>query len=69
VTVYTLLPLPNGGAAAPDWALGSLFGLGGLLGTYLGAATQKHVPQRVLRFGLSAVLASVGSSYLVSALL
>jgi len=39
---------PQRGAAAPDWALGSLFGLGGLLGTYLGAATQKHVPQRVL---------------------
>ena len=68
VVVYSLLPLPDGGAAAPDWALGSLFGLGGLLGMYLGAASQKHVPQSVLRFGLGAVLAGVGGGYLVTAL-
>jgi len=67
VAVYSLLLLPGGGAAAPDWALGSLFGLGGLVGMYLGAATQKRVPQRVLRLGLGIVLAGVGGSYLVTA--
>jgi hypothetical protein len=41
VLVYSLLPLPDGGVAAPDWVLGSLFGLGGLPGMYLGAAMQK----------------------------
>ena len=56
--------------AQPRWqsALGSLFGLGGLVGMYLGAAVQPHVPQRVLRFGLGAVLAAVGGSYLAQAL-
>ncbi|MEW6133291.1 MAG: TSUP family transporter [Pseudomonadota bacterium] len=51
--VYSVLPLPGGGYAAPDWLLGSLFGLGGLAGMYLGAATQKHVPQNALKFGLA----------------
>lgn len=64
VFVYSVLPLPGGGHAAPDWALGSLFGLGGLAGMYLGAATQKHVPQRVLKLGLGLLLAGLGTAYL-----
>jgi hypothetical protein len=58
-----LLPLPDGGVAVPDWVLGSLFGLGGLPGMYLGAAMQKYVPQRMLRVGLGIVLAAVGVGY------
>jgi len=61
--VYSLLSLPDGSAAGPDWALGSLFGLGGLVGMYLGAATQKHIPQRALRAGLGLVLAGLGAAY------
>lgn len=64
VAVYSLLPLPGGGHAAPDWALGSLFGLGGLAGMYLGAAMQKHVPQRALQAGLAMLLAGLGVAYL-----
>jgi hypothetical protein len=64
VLVYSLLPLPDGGVAAPDWVLGSLFGLGGLPGMYLGAAMQKYVPQRALRVGLGIVLAAMGVGYL-----
>jgi uncharacterized membrane protein YfcA len=64
VIVYSVLPLPSGGYAAPDWALGSLFGLGGLAGMYLGAATQKHVPQRVLKIGLGVLLTGLGGMYL-----
>jgi hypothetical protein len=69
VLVYSLLPLPDGASAAPDWALGSLFGLGGLVGMYVGAATPKYVPQRVLRLGLGGVLTILGSSCLVPGLL
>jgi uncharacterized protein len=64
VIVYSVLPLPSGGYAAPDWALGSLFGLGGLAGMYLGAATQQHVPQRVLKIGLGVLLMGLGGMYL-----
>lgn len=65
VLTYSILPLPAGGHAAPDWALGTLFGAGGFAGTYLGAACQHHVPQRVLKGGLGLVLAVVGLSYWV----
>ena len=65
VLVYSILPLPGGGHASPDWALGTLFGLGGLAGMVLGAACQKYVPQRVLKAGLGAVLAGLGLSYLL----
>lgn len=64
VAVYTLLPLPDGGHATPDWALGSLFGLGGLAGMYLGAAMQRHVPQRVLQAGLAVLFVALGAHYL-----
>jgi hypothetical protein len=64
VAVYSLLPLPGGGHAAPDWALGTLFGLGGLAGMYLGAALQQHVPQRILQAGLGTLLLGLGASYL-----
>lgn len=64
VVVYSVLSLPGGGHAAPDWALGTLFGLGGLAGMYLGAATQKYVPQSVLKIGLGLLLAGLGGVYL-----
>jgi len=64
VIVYSVLPLPGGGHASPDWVLGTLFGLGGLAGMYLGAATQKHVPQRVLKIGLGILLSVLGGMYL-----
>jgi uncharacterized membrane protein YfcA len=31
---------------------------------YLGAATQKHVPQRVLKIGLGVLLTGLGGMYL-----
>ncbi len=64
VAAYALLPLPGGGHAAPDWMLGSLFGLGGLAGMYLGAATQRRVPHTALKVGLGMLLGGLGVSYL-----
>ena len=64
VAVYSFLPLPGGGYAVPDWWLGSLFGLGGLAGMYLGAAGQRHVPQQVLKGALGVLLAALGGFYL-----
>lgn len=65
VLVYVLLPLPGGGSAAPDWALGALFGAGGLVGTTLGASLQPSVPQRILKFGLGLLVAGLGGYYLL----
>lgn len=64
IAVYSMLPVPGGGGAAPDWLLGSLFGLGGLVGMYAGAATQKHMPQALLRLGLGLLLGALGAWYL-----
>lgn len=68
VIVYSVLPMPGGGYATPDWLLGSLFGIGGLAGMYLGAATQKHVPQQALKLGLGMLLAGLAASYLLPAI-
>ena len=65
VLVYSFLPLPGGGYASPDWWLGSLFGLGGLAGMYLGAACQRHVPQQVLKGSLGVLLAVLSGFYLL----
>ena len=51
---------------APDWALGALFGLGGLLGTYAGARLQRFVPERGIKLLLVLVLLFVAVRYLLT---
>jgi uncharacterized membrane protein YfcA len=50
---------------APDWTLGLLFGLGGMVGTSLGARCQKRVPARALEWMLGLILVSVALRYIV----
>jgi len=50
---------------APDWLLGVLFGLGGLLGMYAGARTQKHVPARVIKAILCICILFVAGKYIL----
>jgi uncharacterized membrane protein YfcA len=49
----------------PDWLLGVLFGLGGLLGMYVGARTQKHVPARVIKAILCVCVIFVAAKYVI----
>jgi len=65
VAFYQFLPAPPGIETQPDWALGILFGLGGIAGMYLGARAQKFIRQRALELGLAAVLMTLAGSYLV----
>ena len=60
---YSILPAPAGVAVRPDWALGAVFGIGGLAGAYLGARLQKHVPQKTLKTGLALLLFALAASY------
>jgi uncharacterized membrane protein YfcA len=53
-------------AVAPDWALGALFGLGGLFGMYLGARTQKYVPARIIKGILCGCVLFVSVRYIAS---
>jgi len=64
VVGYAVLPAPAGVAASPDWALGALFGIGGLVGGNLGARCQRHVSQKALKGFLATVLLGLALRYL-----
>jgi uncharacterized membrane protein YfcA len=65
---YGLLSLQGNGDIAPDWALGLALGLGGLGGSYLGAALQPRLPELLLRRVLGILALGVGLRYAVMAL-
>ena len=52
-------------SVAPDWLLGLLFGLGGMVGMYLGARCQKHMPARLIKGLLCAILLFIAGNYLL----
>jgi len=56
VLFYSINPAQSGVSTLPDWPLGILFGLGGLLGMYCGARFQRHVPQRYIKAMLALML-------------
>lgn len=60
---YSVLPAPHDVAVRPDWALGLSFGLGGLVGAYLGARLQRRVPWAWLKGLLALLLASLAVRY------
>ncbi|GGX95422.1 sulfite exporter TauE/SafE family protein [Streptomyces fructofermentans] len=60
---YALLSLATTGAVAPDWLLGLSCGAGGLLGGYLGARLQPHLPETALRLLLGTLATGVGALY------
>lgn len=65
VVIYSLVPFYNGQPAPPDWLLGILFGLGGLVGMYLGASCQKYVPERIIQAILALVIFIVSANYIL----
>ncbi len=52
-------------AVAPDWALGLLFGVGGMAGMYFGARAQKFVPARLIKIMLSLIILFTAIKYVV----
>lgn len=65
ILFYSTVPLNNGLTAPPDWLLGILFGLGGLLGMYLGAKVQKNIPEHIIRIILALIIFLVSGKYVV----
>lgn len=63
LAAYSWLPAPAGVAVRPDWGLGLAFGVGGLIGAYLGARCQKQVPQRLLKGFLALLMAALALHY------
>lgn len=50
-------------SVAPDWLLGFLFGIGGMVGMYLGARFQKFVPARTIKWMLAAIIVFTALKY------
>ncbi|MFD9586172.1 sulfite exporter TauE/SafE family protein [Streptomyces sp. NPDC059980] len=67
-STHALLTLAHSGSIAPDWFLGVACGLGGLIGGYLGARLQPHLPETVVRLLLGTLAAALGALYAVNAL-
>jgi uncharacterized membrane protein YfcA len=49
---------------APDWRLGLLFGIGGMLGMYCGARAQKYVPARLIKSILAFCIIFISLRYI-----
>jgi uncharacterized membrane protein YfcA len=65
---YALLSLTSSAEVAPDWRLGLACGTGGLIGGYLGARLQPHLPETALRLLLGILAAALGALYAGQAL-
>jgi len=61
---FSVIPATNGLSPLPDWPLGILFGIGGFIGMYLGAKTQKFVPQKVIKSGVGIAIMSLAMKYI-----
>ncbi|WLW56742.1 TSUP family transporter [Streptomyces sp. YU58] len=66
--VYTALAVVSTGPVAPDWWLGLACGLGGLIGGYLGARLQPHLPETALRLLLGTLATTLGGLYAAQSL-
>jgi uncharacterized membrane protein YfcA len=65
---YGVLALTTSGDIAPHWTLGLLCGAGGLIGGYLGARLQPHLPERALRLLLGTLATALAALYLMQGL-
>lgn len=65
VYYQVLAVLMSNSSVAPDWQLGLLFGLGGLIGTYLGASLQKFLPENLVKSILLMLVTMVSILYIV----
>ncbi len=62
---FTVIPATNGVSPMPDWPLGFLFGVGGFVGMYLGAKTQKFVPQKVIKIIVGVAILFLAGKYIL----
>lgn len=68
VVVFQLLSTSSLAATqhiAPDYRLGILFGLGGVVGIYLGARAQKFFPAKIIKTILAAALLFTSTKYIL----
>lgn len=61
---FSVLPATQGMSPMPDWPLGILFGVGGFIGMYLGAKTQKYVPQKFIKVFVGSAIMFLAIKYI-----
>ncbi|MEU7907730.1 sulfite exporter TauE/SafE family protein [Actinoplanes sp. NPDC049118] len=66
---FAVLALTGRGDIAPDWGVGILCGVGGLIGGYLGAHLQPRLPERALRLVLGGLAIALAVLYAGQAVL
>jgi uncharacterized membrane protein YfcA len=64
VFFYSVIPAKAGMVTSPDWLLGFLFGAGGFAGMYLGARSQKFVPQKFIKLMLGVIIVFLALKYI-----
>lgn len=62
---FSVLPATHGASPLPDWPLGVLFGIGGFVGMYLGAKTQKYAPQKLIKLMVGGAIVFLAVKYLL----
>ncbi|MFH1863191.1 MAG: sulfite exporter TauE/SafE family protein [bacterium] len=55
----------TGLTVAPDWLLGTMFGVGGALGMYTGARLQRYIPALLIKILIAAALLFISLSYIL----
>lgn len=63
VVTFMLLATNHQGSVNPDWRTGVALGVGGVLGSYLGARAQPHLPDRIIRRTLGLLVTAIGARY------
>jgi uncharacterized protein len=69
VVTFTILAAHAHGSVAPNWPTGTALGVGGLLGSYLGARLQMRLPEQRIRRLLGVLEVAIGIRFLLAGLL
>jgi hypothetical protein len=63
VVTFVVLSTGHHSAIAPDWGIGVALGAGGLVGSYVGALLQPHLPDQLIRRILGLLVTAIGARY------
>jgi uncharacterized protein len=69
VVTFTILSAQTHGSVAPSWPTGIALGVGGLLGSYMGARLQSRLPEQLIRRLLGVLEVAIGIRFLLAGLL